>query len=318
MFGWAYAIAFAGWLVLRVFRYDAHWLLALFNDSALYLFAPLLVFVPYALWQQNFLLVLALSPPCIAFLIFNGARFLPRTQAGTPQTRASLTAMSFNMHYDNWDHDAFVNTLQTARPDIVGLQEVSEPNRALIETRLADLYPHRVYQPINERHAVALLSRYPLIHTELLLPEIERGLRATVLFHATRVTVIVAHLAPPNMLTFPLRDFVPLARRRFETRRAETAFLQMTGATETDPALLLCDCNLSDSSKTYQTLASSWRDSFAEREWGFGHTLKILLPVPLQRYDYIWHNDALRVSGFRIGADSGSDHLPVIAILHEP
>lgn len=315
-FGWAYLIAFAIWLVLRVFWFDTHWLLALLNDSTLYWFAPLLVFLPYAALRQNYALLLALLVPCVVFLIFYGARFLPRAPANEPAAHTDFRVMSFNMHYGNWNHDAFAQTILNAQPEIVGLQEVSPENRKVIEARLAQQYPHRVFQAINEKHAVALLSRYPFTNVEFLTPTIERGLRATVQLPGANVTIIVAHLAPPNMLTYPLTQFVPLARNRFETRRAETELLQRIGATESDPAVLLCDCNLSDTSKTYRTLAVTWRDSFRERGWGLGHTLKFFLPVPLQRYDYVWHNDALRVSNFHIGPDGGSDHLPVMAILH--
>ncbi len=314
-FGWAYLIAFAVWLVLRIFWFDAHWLLALLNDSTLYWFAPLLVFLPYAALQQNYALLLALLVPCVVFLSFYGARFLPRAPTNKSAALNGFRAMSFNMHYGNWNHDAFAQTILNAQPEIVGLQEVSAENRKVIEARLARQYPYRVYQPVAETHAVALLSRYPISNVEY-LPAIERALCATIHLPSNNVRVIVAHLAPPNMLTYPLAQFVPLARNRFETRRAETEFLQRLGATATDPALLLCDCNMSDTSKSYQTLAASWRDSFRERGWGLGHTLKFFLPVPLQRYDYVWHNDALRVSHFQIGPDGGSDHLPVIALLH--
>lgn len=315
---WGYAAVFAVWLALRVYWFDAHWLTALLNDSALYLFAPLLVFLPYAVWQQQFALLLALLVPCAVFTILYGARFVPREWASTSPARREFRVMSFNMHHENWNHDAFLRAIQSALPDIVGLQEVSEENRALIEAQLAPQYPHRVYQPVAETHAVALLSRFPLSKVEFLAPVIQRGVRATVQLPEASLMVIVAHLAPPNMLAYPLPQFVPLARHRFETRRAEAAFLQQAGAAVNDPAVVLCDCNLSDTSKTYQILASQWRDSFLERGWGLGHTLKIFLPVPLQRYDYIWHNDALRVSQFRIGADGGSDHLPITAILHQP
>lgn len=313
--GWIYVGAFTVWLLLRVFWFDAHWLLALVNDSALYLFAPLLFFIPYVLWRQNYALLGALCVPGAVFLMFYGARFLPRAPANENDAPRSFRVTSFNMHYDNWNHDAFVRNIRAVQADIVGLQEVSEPNRALIETRLADVYPYRVYQPIREQHAVALLSRYPIANVEFLTPTIERGLRATVQLPDIHVTVIVAHLAPPNMLTYPLRQFASLARSRFETRRAETALLRHISAMENAPAILLCDGNMSDMSKTYQTLATSWRDSFIERGWGLGHTLKIFLPVPLQRYDYIWHSAALRGSQFRIGSDCGSDHLPVTADL---
>ncbi|MDL1897377.1 hypothetical protein FBQ82_14015 [Anaerolineae bacterium CFX7] len=311
---WLYVAAFLVWLTFRVVWFDAHWFLALLDDNALFGFAPLPFLLAYALWQREYALTLALLIPCLAFIKMYGARFWPRRQARRP--RAAFRVTSFNMHYQNWDHDAFVRALETAQPDLVGLQEVSAANRALIETRLAKQFPYRIYQPIVETHAVALLSRYPLDEIEFLTPTVERGLRATAHLPDGALTVLVVHLAPPNMLTYPLAEFTTLARARFETRRAETAMLRALGVATPAPAVLLGDCNLSDTSKTYQTLASTWRDSFRERGWGLGLTLKIFLPFPLLRYDYIWHNAALGAADFHIGADGGSDHLPVSAALY--
>ena len=315
--GWTYVAATWLWLALRVFWFDAHWLPALLNDGALYLFTPLPLFLTYAIWQQKYALLLALGAPSAAFLILFGARFLPRAPLRLEPTRARYLVMSFNMHYANWNLDAFAQTTRQFAPVLVGLQEVSAPNRAFIETALADMYPYRVYQPIRERHAVALLSRYPLSRVEFLSPDLERGLRATAQLPDIQVTIIVAHLAPPNMLNYPLNQFTTLARSRLARRRAEAVLLRQLGAREADPAILLCDGNMSATSRTYQIIATSWRDSFVERGWGLGHTLKVFSPIPLQRYDYIWHNDRWRVSKFRIARDSGSDHLPVLATLHE-
>ncbi len=310
---WLYVAAWGVGLALRVFWFDAHWLLALLNDNALFWFAPLPFAFLYALGQREYALAFALALPGLVFLKMYGARFLPRAPA--PPARRPLRVTSFNMHYQNWNLDAFARALETAQPDVVGLQEVSAPNRAFIEARLAAQFPYRVYQPIVKTHAVALLSRYPLDDVALLAPTVARGLRATVHLPNARVSVIVAHLAPPNMLTHPLREFAPLARARFTARRAEAELLRDLGAAERAPAVLLGDCNLSDTSKTYRTIALTWRDSFLERGWGLGLSLKIFLPFPLLRYDYIWHTAALRALDFHIGADGGSDHLPVSATL---
>jgi vancomycin resistance protein VanJ len=273
----------------------------------------LLVLLPLALLQQKHALLLGLSVPCIVFLILYGARFLPKAEAAEIGNAPALTVMSFNMHYENWNHDAFVQSIRDAKPDIVGIQEVSPTNREMIEARLGEKYPYRVFQPVQEMHAVALLSRFPISRVEYLEPAMKRGLRATVQLSDKTLDVVVAHLAPPNMITYPITRFVPIAQQRYTSRRAEAALLDEIGRSHSRPSILLCDCNMSDASATYQSIASAWRDSFVERGWGLGPTLRFIAPFPIQRYDYVWHTDEIHIHSVRVGTDGGSDHLPVIA-----
>jgi endonuclease/exonuclease/phosphatase (EEP) superfamily protein YafD len=44
------------------------------------------------------------------------------------------------------------------------------------------------------------------------------------------------------------------------------------------------------------------------------HRLISWLPLlPMLRVDYIWHTESLRALQAWVGADAGSDHLPVLA-----
>jgi endonuclease/exonuclease/phosphatase (EEP) superfamily protein YafD len=83
-----------------------------------------------------------------------------------------------------------------------------------------------------------------------------------------------------------------------------------------EPALLLCDCNLTDTSQAYAQLAAFLVDSFREAGWGFGHSSFGRRPPFLgQRLDYIWHSDRLTAIEARVGPDGGSDHRPVVVKL---
>lgn len=78
--------------------------------------------------------------------------------------------------------------------------------------------------------------------------------------------------------------------------------------------LVLCDCNLTDTSEAYATLRAGLHDSFAEAGWGLGLTMLLSQPhIPAQRYDYIWHTDELVALSAQVGADGGSDHLLLLA-----
>jgi endonuclease/exonuclease/phosphatase (EEP) superfamily protein YafD len=118
------------------------------------------------------------------------------------------------------------------------------------------------------------------------------------------------------MLGYPLGQFPSLTAARYAARAAETAQLQQTLTTVELPSILLCDCNLTETSEDYLRLAQAARDSFREASWGLGHTLRVgQIPFPVQRIDYIWHTAGMVAIEAWVGPDGGSDHLPVSAKL---
>jgi endonuclease/exonuclease/phosphatase (EEP) superfamily protein YafD len=97
---------------------------------------------------------------------------------------------------------------------------------------------------------------------------------------------------------------------------AEVARLEQELHAVRGAALLLCDCNLTDTSQAYAQLATFLSDSFREVGWGFGHSsFGQRAPYLAQRIDYVWHSEGLVALEAFIGPDGGSDHRPVIARL---
>ncbi|HLH73047.1 MAG TPA: endonuclease/exonuclease/phosphatase family protein, partial [Chloroflexota bacterium] len=87
-----------------------------------------------------------------------------------------------------------------------------------------------------------------------------------------------------------------------------------------EPTLLLGDFNMLDWHAYHARLvAAGFVDSFREAGQGAGFTYPRRygrLPlVPVLRIDYVWHSPHLRAVSARVGADAGSDHLPVIVDL---
>jgi vancomycin resistance protein VanJ len=132
--------------------------------------------------------------------------------------------------------------------------------------------------------------------------------------------IFVVHLTPNNLFDAPADQFAATARDRYARRAAETARLGEEVRAVHAPVILLCDCNLTDTSQAYAQLAAFLTDSYREAGWGFGHTLRTAsLPIAMQRIDYIWHSDAFVAVAATVGQDGGSDHLPVVVKLrHVP
>jgi endonuclease/exonuclease/phosphatase family metal-dependent hydrolase len=90
------------------------------------------------------------------------------------------------------------------------------------------------------------------------------------------------------------------------------------------PAVVACDCNMTDLTAAYSTVTETLRDAHRERGWGFGHTFLaprgLEIPsrfnVAVQRIDYLLHTPDITARTFKvIRKPTGSDHLPILAQL---
>src|SRR5262245_33997385 len=316
--GWGYVLLIAIWLLLRLLLCDRVWWLALINSLAFYLFVPLVFVLPAALWWRQSRLLLGLALPLLAFIAFFGALFVPPAARPRPQAQGpTLTAMSFNLLWSNRSYADIVQAIQTVAPDIIGFEEATPKTMAALLPRLASAYPYHTFTGDSPSRSVGVLSRWPLTSISALPnPPLERALRVALRVGDHPLTVVVAHLAPNNMLGYPLSQFTALTAERYAVRDAESRYLQQDIQARAEPALLLCDCNMTDTSETHAILSIALRDSFQEAGWGLGHTLSVGgIPLPAQRVDYIWHTEELIATAARVGPDGGSDHRPIVATL---
>jgi vancomycin resistance protein VanJ len=304
-----YVAFVALWLLAAVAFQDRFWPLAILNTAAFYVLLPTLPLILVALTSLDWRRLLGLLMlPVLAFLWFYGVLFLPRREPAP--SGPFIRAMTYNVLHGNLDFDAIAAVVQDAAPDLVGFQELSAAHAETLDARLAADYPYRTLTLGDGRSDVGLVSRFPIETAEAFtLPPRDLAMRAVVNVNGQRVWVYVVHLSPNNLLDFPIRQLPSLAVGRYANRAAETQQLRAEIAALTEPVLLMCDCNLTDSSAAYRTLRSVLHDSFREAGWGFGHTLQSLQsPVPLQRIDYVWHSAEFYAARAQVGQGGGSDH----------
>jgi vancomycin resistance protein VanJ len=315
--GWSYILLIALWLLLRLLFFDSLWWLALINTVAEYLFLPLPVLLAAGLWRRAWRLLLGLSLPAIAFGVLFGALFLPKPAARLGAGERSFSAMTFNVLTTNKDVTAIVGAIRAANPDIVGFQELTRARKAGISAALQADYPYHTLLPTERIPAVGLMSRFPIERVERFpLPPLDFALHAVLRVDGARLHVFVVHLSPNGLGRNPVDQYVRLAKERFAQRAAEVARLEQTLRALHEPALLLCDCNLTDTSQAYAQLATSMSDSFREAGWGFGYSsFSRRPPFQAQRLDYVWHSAQLVALEAAVGPDGGSDHRPVVARL---
>ena len=312
--GWVYIGLIALWLVLRAIFFDQIWWLALLNTFAIYLFVPLPLLLLTGVWRRRWALVCGLMLPTAVFFALFGALLLPKPTA-VQNGDAAITAMTFNVLTSNKDTDALVNAIRAAQPDILGMQELTPSKRAALHAAFGDQLPYHTLDSATSFGNVGLMTRFPIESVRpITLPTGQPALHAKLRIHGRLVHVFVTHLTPNHLFKNPAIDLATAASEAFARRAAEVVFLHNELRGLSERALLLCDCNLTDTSQAHAELGAFLSDSFREAGWGPRNT-NGAGSLPLQRIDYVWHSAGLVAIAAELGQAGGSDHLPVVVRL---
>ena len=314
--GWLYVALIVLWLSLHAIFLDRIWWLALANSFAIYLFLPLPALILAALWRRRWELTLGLAIPTAAFVALFGALVLPRLGA-PPQDAPTITVMSFNVLTSNKDTGALVDAIRAARPDILGMQELTQRKRDALKAALGQELPYHTLDWPGSDGNVGLMTRFPIESARPMpLPTGQPALHAALRVDGRRLHVIVAHLSPNHLFRDPSIDLATATSNAYARRAAEIDRLVAELRGLDAPAILLCDCNLTDTSQAHAELQRFLADSFREAGWGLRNTnYASSVPFAAQRIDYIWHSSGLATITADIGQAGGSDHLPVLARL---
>ncbi len=239
-------------------------------------------------------------------------------------TPSTLTVMTFNVAAGLVQPVRLAADVRASGADIVGLQEVSAGQAAILPTLLADAFPHAEVHGLGIP-GKGLLSRHPLADARLL--EIVPGrpdLRATILLPGGPVTVLVVHPEPPRV------GRAAVERNARSGAHARALAAEAKAAAAAGPVIVMGDFNRAAWQPIARVFAASglrdaWRD--AGRGPGFtlptrwangghrGHALGNLGLPPLVRVDYVWHSRHFVAEAAWLGDAAGSDHRPVIARL---
>ncbi|NJS17121.1 MAG: hypothetical protein HC787_10600, partial [Nostocaceae cyanobacterium CSU_2_110] len=93
-------------MLLRIIFFDSLWWLALINTVALYIFVPLIIFLPFAVLLRRWRLFLGLCFPLGIFIGLYSSFFVPSLSAPISQNQQTIKAMTFNMLFSNDDYDS--------------------------------------------------------------------------------------------------------------------------------------------------------------------------------------------------------------------
>jgi len=222
-----------------------------------------------------------------------------------------FSIMTFNVGDGAAQPADLARVLKESGADIVGLQEVTRKQADGLAELLAQTYPYQIFIK-DGIPGKGLLSRYPITHSEEL--DLDPGrpdLLAELDVNDQALRVIVVHPQPPRIHPDGIHW----------TAQTEAQFQRLSElASDGKPTVLLGDFNMTEHNPHYSVLVKAGlTDAYREAGQGPGNTFPLrwgLLPlIPLVRIDYIWHSAPLQTVEAKVGADAGSDHLPVLATM---
>ena len=152
--------------LLTLLQSDFHGLQLFTHFRLQYFIVAALLVVAFVLLRDRRYAVLMFAT---AFI--NGAHVLP-WYFDEPYSAGGreLTLLQANGLSTNTEHEGLFALLESEKPDIVVLQEVS-PAWAQELERLKSAYPHRVVEEREGNFGIALLSKYPLVATAVVASE---------------------------------------------------------------------------------------------------------------------------------------------------
>jgi vancomycin resistance protein VanJ len=315
---WTYAGGLLVWFVARAVNGDESALVLSLSYLGPWLFFPWLVFAPWVLFNGSKSGFIPLAFVAGLFLWLYGPLLLPRRAPAVDLVKP-VSVLTLNVQFTNTDFDALVGVLGATDADVLALQEVRDVHEAQLSAALADTYPHHWYY---ERSGLALYSAHPILSRQIYPAEPWSVQSIVISVHDTPLHVINAHLAQVGVLpALEKLDLSPV--RDLAAAKANQITQIQNGIRETGlPAIVACDCNMTDLTAAYARMTAGLQDAFRERGWGLGHTF--LLPrgfevrtrfnLPVQRIDYLFHSPEIRVADVHVGSsDTGSDHRSVWA-----
>lgn len=328
----SYSVAFIVYLLLRLVIGDGWWWMAMLNSFVLWGFVPLLLLMPFALVWKMPRVALLIGTLVMVAVVWYAPRFMPKNIAQAQGN--TLRVVTFNMWGNNQEFENIEAWLREIDADIVLLQEVAPMYADENIVNLMDVYPYQFFQTTDERYwGNGILSRYPLLESENFLG-VGDALQQRIVIEVNdqRVVVYNVHYYMPQTDTphfiLPIDyPYLNIALMYDDTTRNQQ-IQEVLDMTQNEQGIVIVggDFNLSDSSIFYDHVAAEMTDAFRQAGTGLGLSWpnarrETELPSwtpPVMRIDYIWYRGDATATNAYVGAQLGSDHLPVVVTLALP
>lgn len=210
-----------------------------------------------------------------------------------------LIIAQMNVHEDNREHAAVVETALGRGADVIAVQEADERWWRVLDEGLSDRYPWSVHGSGEKNHGIALFSRLPLHEADVFPLEGLPAIRAVIGRDSLEMVVYVLHLRAPESgakTAWRNRQWGSLAERM----RAERL-----------PVCLVGDLNTVPWDKAFRDFRD--RTGISPGKDMLKPTWPALGPMALIPIDHLLGSNGLVIGTRETFRIPGSDHLGVLA-----
>jgi endonuclease/exonuclease/phosphatase (EEP) superfamily protein YafD len=239
-------------------------------------------------------------------------RYLPGSPLDVPSSEAKANApgrfalLTTNVFQDCRDAGALLQIISDADPDLILAVETDEWWCSRLSEALRTHYPHGLTYPLSNGYGMAMFSRLELLQPTMrflvddAIPSIKTGVR---LRSGAVIDLYGLHPQPPA----PLQDSTE--------RDIELILVGVEIRGTRRPSVVLGDLNDVAWSPTTAEFARVGNLRDPRRGRGFFNTYPAHLPGLRYPLDYVFHTKHFSIRRMRVLPKTGSDHLPLIAVL---
>jgi vancomycin resistance protein VanJ len=287
------------------------------------------VLLALALFGPRRLLLLTPVPLLLLLFPIMGCQLNLTAGSGDPAERGTLRVLSYNVAATDDPADV-LKVIQSARPDILLIQEHTSSLEAALQTTLADYSRHSAGQfSIATRFPIEDVYLPPKIAIEGSPPRSARFVRYRLKTPLGPLNVLNVHpVSPRNGLEeargegllqglrqgrFGSADGVAAMLANSHLRRRQIEEIAAEAARSPHPTVIAGDTNLPEGSWILRRWLGHFTDGFSAVGRGFGYTYPA--DRPWMRIDRILADPRLSFRRFEVLPDKASDHLAVLADL---
>jgi endonuclease/exonuclease/phosphatase (EEP) superfamily protein YafD len=276
-----------------------YWFFDLFANFRWQYLMVSVVAVAWAAWaRQRRVLVLAALTLLLNALLIGRLAWQPAVSASALAEDFALHVVSLNVHTSNPDKQAVLDYLLASDADVVFLMEVDQSWITALAPLQAS-YPHQLHQPRDDNFGVALLSRKPWEHAEVI--DLGDSGRPSVEMHFTH--------RGRELVLFGTHPVPPMGREWARLRDGQLTALAARVAQTAAPVLVVGDFNATPWSVGWRRATSGNLDSRSlAAPWRPTWEADSIFAVPI---DHALCTAPLVITRRSVGPDVGSDHRPL-------
>jgi endonuclease/exonuclease/phosphatase (EEP) superfamily protein YafD len=214
-----------------------------------------------------------------------------------------LRVATANLLYGNRRSITLLRELRSIEADVLVLEEVTPEWWASIESsELRTAYPHRAVSARNDAFGIAILSRVPIVRSEMTDLEDVPMIDATIAIEGGHVRILGVHTLPPVDSAYAA------------VWRAQLARIARIAREDRGALIVMGDLNATRHAAGFAALErEGLRDAHDARGRGLATTWPNgLRSLPPMHLDHVLSTDPLVAIAVREGVGAGSDHRPVV------